>query len=110
MTSLQRLQCAGVAPEPGWPVSGADDLVLGFTDAGQRVQPIRDQVRDIGDSIASDIAVRFQAGDSRLLKCRKTEKSAIEFLLVRYVDKRLMKCNDLYLRTESILAIIRGLT
>ena len=95
MTSKQRLQCAGVTPEPGWPVSGADDLVLGFTDAGERVHPIRDQVRDIGDSIASDIAVRFQAGDSRLLKCRKTEKSAIEFLLVRNVNKRLMKCNDL---------------
>ena len=86
VTSLQRLQCTGDAPEPGWPVSDAGDLVLGFTDAGHRIQPIEDQMRDIGDSIASDIAVRFRDGDSRLLKCRKTEKSSIEFILVRFDD------------------------
>ena len=65
-------------------MSDAGDLVLGFTDAGHRIQPIEDQMRDIGDSIASDIAVRFHTGDSRLLKCRKTEKSSIEFILVRF--------------------------
>ena len=86
MTSLQGLECPD-APEPGWPVSDARGLVLGFTEAGHRIQSIRDQMRDIGDIIASDIAVRFQAGDSRLLKCRKSEKSSVEFLLVRFVDK-----------------------
>ena len=86
VTSVQGLQCAH-APEPGWPVSDTRGLVLGFTEAGPSIQPLRDQMEDIGDTIASDIAVRFQAGDSRLLKCRKSEKSSVEFLLVRFVDK-----------------------
>ena len=68
-------------------MSDTRGLVLGFTEAGPSIQPLRDQMRDIGDTIASDIAVRFQAGDSRLLKCRKSEKSSVEFLLVRFVDK-----------------------
>ena len=69
-------------------MSDAEDRVLGFTETGHSIQPLEDQqMRDIGDRIAADFAVRFQAGDSRLIKCRKTEKSAIEFLLVRFVDK-----------------------
>ena len=67
-------------------MSDTRGLVLGFTEAGHSIQPLRDQMRDIGDRIASDIAVRFQAGDSRLLKCRKSERSSVEFLLVRFVD------------------------
>ena len=69
-------------PDTLWPVTDVNKLLIGFIDIEQRLQPIKNQMSTIGELIASDLAIRFENGERRLLKCKISEKTALEFMMV----------------------------
>ena len=65
-----------------WPVTDVNKLLIGFIDIEHRLEPIKNQMSTIGELIASDLAIRFDNGERRLIKCKNTEKTALEFMMV----------------------------
>ena len=63
------------------PVTNTDQSLLGFSYRG-KLRPIQNYTTEIGSFIAADFANRFSAGEKRLLKCKKSEHSALTFILV----------------------------
>ena len=63
------------------PVTDSALSLLGFSNKAKLV-PIKNDLEDIGHSIAEDLAKRFIAGQKRILKCRKSENSALNFIMV----------------------------
>ena len=87
LTSGLAVLCPGPppGPGPGWPVSDTDNLFLGFVTRGQQLEPAQHSLDTAGRTIAADYAARFRAGERRLIKCRKYENSALDFILVSAV-------------------------
>ena len=63
------------------PVTQSPVSLLGFSNRAKLI-PIKNDLEDIGNSIAEDLAKRFIAGQKRILKCRKSENSALNFIMV----------------------------
>ena len=84
LTSSLAVLCPGPPPGPGsgWPVTDTDNLFLGFVGGGQQLEAVQHSLAAVGRTIAADYAARFRAGERRLIKCRKYENSALDFILV----------------------------
>ena len=82
-------QVSCVEEPPGQNLTARDGLVtntrqalLGFTLRG-KLRPARNVTEQFGRFIAADFARRRRAGEKRLLKCKKSENSALQFILVK---------------------------
>ena len=77
-----QLVCKNPPGGSGWPVFASNGHLLGFFAHNLKLEPIKDQMSIIGDIIAADFAKRYSDGDKRILKCKRTETLAVEFILV----------------------------
>ena len=65
----------------GWPVMDSENgMLVGFTNAQHQLDPV--DMETVGNLIARDLASKYQSGEKRLIKCRRTENNALDFLLV----------------------------
>ena len=65
------------------PVTNTDQALLGFTLRGKLrgLQP--NFTSEFAPFIAADFAKRRMSGEKRLFKCKKSETSALQFILVK---------------------------
>ena len=63
------------------PVTDNNQALLGFTLRG-KLRPVQNFTAEFAPFIAADFARRRMAGEKRLLKCKKSENSALQFILV----------------------------
>ena len=63
-------------------VTNTRQALLGFTLRG-KLRPVQNLTQEFGPFIAADFARRRKAGEKRLLKCKKSENSALQFILVK---------------------------
>ena len=65
----------------GWPVlDTASGMMVGFSNSQHQLDPV--DIVSFGNLIAKDFASKYQSGEKRLIKCRRTENVALEFILV----------------------------
>ena len=79
----RQLLCSGglIHVDSGWPVLNQDDKLVGFSNNFHAVDDNIDMDR-ISEIIAEDFRNKHENGEKKLLKCRRTENMALEFVLV----------------------------
>ena len=69
---------------PGQPVYSRSGQLLALSVGEEgRVEPVLPHLDRIGAAVAADLAERYRAGDRQVLRCKRSEKMAIRFIMVR---------------------------
>ena len=82
LQSSTQVSCSNPPQGAGWPVFSSNNELIGFYAKKQTLQPLDDEMDIVALAISEDFAQRYSKGERRLFKCKQTEISAIEFLLV----------------------------